>query len=64
MFDHGVMKKVSKKVADAGRIPYAGKNPVVAGKLRSFAGLFLQLQDQRHEADYNIKDAWTLYSIA
>jgi hypothetical protein len=23
-------------------------------------GLFVQLQEQRHEADYNIKDAWTL----
>jgi len=28
--------------------------------LRSFAGLFVQLQEQRHEADYNIKDGWTL----
>ena len=60
MFDHGVMKKVSKKVTDASKMPYAGEDPVAVDKLRSFAGLFVQLQEQRHEADYNIKDAWTL----
>ena len=59
MFDHGVMKKVSKKVTDAGKMPYAGEDPIIVDKLRSFAGLFVQLQEQRHEADYNIKDAWT-----
>lgn len=59
MFDHGVMKKVTKKVIDAGKMPYAGEDPVIVNKLRSFAGLFVQLQEQRHEADYNIKDAWT-----
>ena len=60
MFDHGVMKKVSKKVTDAGKMPYAGEDPDIVDKLRFFAGLFVQLQEQRHEADYNIKDAWTL----
>ena len=60
MFDHGVMKKVSKKITDVSKMAYAGENPVIAGYLRSFAGLFVQLQEQRHEADYNIKDAWTL----
>jgi hypothetical protein len=58
MFDHGVMKKVSKKVTDASKMPYAGADPLVVDK--SFAGLFVQLQEQRREADYNIKDAWTL----
>ena len=60
MFDHGVMKKVSKKVTDASKMPYAGEDPIIVDKLRSFAGLFVQLQEQRHEADYNIKDAWTV----
>jgi uncharacterized protein (UPF0332 family) len=60
MFDHGVMKKVSKKVTAASKMPYAREDPVVVDKLRSFAGLFVQLQEQRHEADYNIQDAWTL----
>lgn len=60
MFDHGVMKKVSKRVTDAGKTPYAGVESIIVGKLRTFAGLFVQLQEQRHEADYNIKDEWTL----
>jgi hypothetical protein len=60
MFDHSVMKKVSKKVTDPGKMPYAGEDPVIVDKLRSFAGLFVQLQEQRHEADYNIEDPWTL----
>ena len=60
MLDHGVMKKVSKKTTDASKMPYAGEDPVIVDKLRSFAGLFVQLQEQRHEADYNIKDGWTL----
>lgn len=60
MFDHGVMKKVSKKVTDASKMPYVGENRAMVDKLRSFAGLFVQLQEQRHEADYNVKDAWTL----
>ncbi len=60
MFEHGVMKKVSKKVTDVGKMPYAGEDPTIVDKLRSFAGLFVQLQEQRHEADYNTKDAWTV----
>lgn len=59
MFDHGVMKKVCKKVSDAIKMPYTGEDPTIVDKLRSFAGLFVRLQEQRHEADYNIKDAWT-----
>jgi uncharacterized protein (UPF0332 family) len=59
MFDHGVMKKVSKKITDSTKTPYAREDPVMVAKLRSFAGLFVKLQEQRHEADYNLKDAWT-----
>ncbi len=59
MFDHGVMKRVSKKVTDNTKMPYTGVDPVIVAKLRSFAGLFVRLQEQRHEADYNLKDAWT-----
>ena len=60
MFDHALMKRVSKRVTDPGKMPYAGEDVVIVNKLRTFAGLFVQLQEQRHEADYNVKDAWTL----
>lgn len=59
MFDHGLMKRVAKKVTDANKMPYLGEDRAIVDKLRVFAGLFVQLQEQRHEADYNIKDPWT-----
>ena len=37
-----------------------GKIRRFVDKLRAFARLFVQLQERRHEADYNITDAWTL----
>ena len=46
-----------QEVADANKMPYAGGDPAIVDKLRSFAGLFVQLQERRHEADYNVKDA-------
>ncbi len=60
MFEHGVMKKVSNRAADARKMPYVGEDPAVVFKLRTFAALFVQLQEQRHETDYNIRDAWVL----
>ena len=54
------MKKVSKRVADTSKTQYLEADPVVVDKLRFVARLFARLQEQRHEADYNIKDAWTL----
>ena len=30
MFDHGVMKKVSKRVTDPSQMPYAGEDPAIA----------------------------------
>jgi hypothetical protein len=51
MFEHSVMKKVSKKVTDASKMPYAGEDPVVVDKVRSFAGLFVRLLlEGRHDA--------------
>jgi hypothetical protein len=41
-------------------IPLANSRIDGDSEVGSFAGLFVQLQEQRHEADYNIKDAWTL----
>jgi len=29
MFEHGVMKKVSNRVTDAGRMPYVGEDPAI-----------------------------------
>lgn len=53
------MKTVSRRVADAGKMPYVGEDPDVVRKLRTFTALFVQLQEERHEADYNIRGSWT-----
>jgi len=52
MFEHSVMKKVSKRVIDAGKMPYFGEDPAIVDSLRFFAGLFVQLQEKRHEAAF------------
>jgi hypothetical protein len=41
-------------------MPYAGEDSAIVDKLRSFAGLFVQLQERRHDAGHNVKAAWPL----
>ncbi len=53
------MKSASNRFSDSRQTPYAGEDPAVVAKLRSVAKLFVQLQEKRHEADYNLRDAWT-----
>ncbi len=60
MFDHGLMKKVSSRVADPARTPYAGENPAHVAALRSVAEAFGDSQDARHTADYDNGKLWSL----
>jgi hypothetical protein len=60
MFDHTLMKKVSNRVTDSNQTPFAGEDPVVVGKLRKLARIFVDLQDKRHVADYDTSRQWTL----
>jgi hypothetical protein len=59
MFDHGLMKRVSSRVADSRRTPYAGEDPDIVSDLRFVAELFVELQDLRHVADYDNGRVWT-----
>jgi uncharacterized protein (UPF0332 family) len=59
MFEHSVMKKASRKISDDKLYPFAGENPTVVQKLRSVARVFVELQDQRHVADYDNTRIWT-----
>lgn len=59
MFQHSFMHKVSTRTADSVKMPFAREDPVVVGKLRSVAKTFFELQDKRHEADYDTKSSWT-----
>jgi len=61
MFDHGLMKKVSSRVADPKRTPFAGEDPAAVSGLRLVADAFVQLQNARHIADYDNGKSWSLW---
>ncbi len=59
MFDHGLMKKVSERIADPRQTPFANQDQAVVSTLRLVADSFAQLQDKRHVADYDNGTVWT-----
>ncbi len=56
MFDHGMMKRVSDRVAT--KTPFAGEDPIAVSGLRLVAKAFVDLQDWRHIADYDNGTFW------
>jgi len=61
MFDHGMMRRVSDRVADSKRMPFAGEDAVTVSSLRLVAKGFVDLQDLRHVADYDNGTFWNLW---
>ena len=59
MFDHGLMRKASQRMADSNRSPMAGEDSEGVRKLRKVAKGFVQLQQKRHLADYDNGTRWT-----
>jgi uncharacterized protein (UPF0332 family) len=53
-FDHGIMKSASNRLLNTRDFPFTGEDPVVADGLRLVARSFVQLQEDRHFADYNL----------
>jgi len=64
MFDHGLMKRVSERVADPRQTPFAGTDPNLVLSLRLVAYNFAELQDRRHVADYDNGTIWTVVEAA
>ncbi|HEY3739279.1 MAG TPA: hypothetical protein VGL53_05520 [Bryobacteraceae bacterium] len=60
MFEHSVMRKVSKRVADPKQFPFASNDPVIVQRLRYVAESFAQLQYSRQIADYDNSIIWSL----
>jgi uncharacterized protein (UPF0332 family) len=58
-FDHAPMRGASNRVLNSQSFPFIGENPVTVSKLRLVATAFVQLQDQRHTADYDNTTFWT-----
>jgi hypothetical protein len=53
-YDHGIMKTASNRILNTKDFPFFGEDPTVVAKLRSVAQIFIQLQEDRHFADYNL----------
>ena len=60
MFDHGMMKRVSRRISDPQLFPFIEQDPIVVQNLKQVAQSFVQLQDKRHTADYDNATFWTL----
>ncbi|HYL38704.1 MAG TPA: hypothetical protein VEV17_22495 [Bryobacteraceae bacterium] len=68
-FDHGPMKTASKAtIAEVTRVlkanPPEGREKTAAMHLRTVANAFIQAQQQRNDADYNIAKEWTPLEVA
>ena len=59
MFDHTLMKRVSNRILDSKKSPFAGEDPTIVQNLRKMAEAFVDLQDKRHIADYDNTTFWT-----
>jgi hypothetical protein len=53
-YDHGTMKTASNRILNPRDFPYTGEDPTVVANLRFVAQTFIQLQEDRHFADYNL----------
>jgi hypothetical protein len=53
-YDHGLMKTASNRILDSREFPYPNEDPQVVIALREIALGFIQLQEDRHFADYNL----------
>jgi uncharacterized protein (UPF0332 family) len=58
-FDHAPMRGASNRVLNSQTFPFTGEDPAIVAKLRVVATAFVQLQDQRHTADYDNTTFWT-----
>jgi hypothetical protein len=59
IFDHKPMKRVSDRHANPKSMPFTGEDQAFVSNLRLVAKSFVQLQDQRHIADYDNGTVWT-----
>ena len=53
-YDHGIMTAASNRLLNTRDFPFTGEDPHVVSNLRFVARTFIQLQQYRHFADYNL----------
>jgi hypothetical protein len=54
--DHGTMKTASNRLSNTQEFPFTGEDPLVVANLRFVALTFIQLQQDRHFADYTLTE--------
>ena len=59
MFEHSLMKRVSRRIVDPKIFQFRGEDPIAVENLRLVGASFAQLQDSRHLADYDVTLNWT-----
>lgn len=57
-FDHRTMKITSLRLLSPIEFPFTGEDPDVVVRLRSVAKSFVELQENRHLADYDNSTTW------
>jgi len=62
-FDHGQMKKASLQFRGTTWQDWFGVNRQVPLELRRVAGAFVDLQEERHTADYDNHEHWSLTEV-
>ena len=62
-FQHGLMKDASAQFQNRTWVDWHGKNQTVPVTLQSIAKAFLDLQRDRHDADYNSRKQWTIVEV-
>lgn len=58
-FDHSIMRAASKRIQNAQQSASTGNDRGVVADLKAVAKTFVQLQEQRHIADYDNDRFWT-----
>ena len=53
-YDHGIMTAASNRLLNTRDFPFTGEDPHVVAGLRFVARTFIELQQRRHFADYNL----------
>ena len=62
-FQHGPMKNVSLKFRSSTWTDWHGDNQMVPSALQRVAKAFIDLQTDRHAADYNNHEQWTAIEV-
>ena|ERR1700733_7421093 len=62
-FQHGAMRSISKQFTKPTWQDWHGIQRPIPSAIRNIAGAFVDLQDERHAADYDNHQQWTALDV-